>query len=97
MPQDMAPPSSDEETPKMKRDGTPKFKKDKGEKAVPEAPPSSEDAGAPPPQSPDGDDQPRAKKDGKPNKGKGKRDGGAPESCPDGMVPLEDGSCVTPQ
>lgn len=59
-------------------------------------PPPSVDA-APPPQSPDGDDQPRAKKDGKPNKGKGKRDGGPPESCPDGMVPLEDGSCVTPQ
>jgi uncharacterized protein YraI len=66
------------------------------EDAAPPPPPRSEDA-APPPQSPDGDDQPRAKKDGKPNKGKGNGDGEPPESCPDGMVPLEDGSCVTPQ
>ena len=59
-------------------------------------PPPSEDAAPPPPPS-DGDGQPRAKKNGKPNKGKGKRDGRPPEPCPDGTVPLEDGSCVTPQ
>jgi hypothetical protein len=85
----------------MKRDGKPKFKKDKGEQAMPDAlppPPPSEDAGAPPPQ-PEGGNQPSATQDGKPNKGKGKgkRDGGPPESCPEGTVTLEDGSCVTPQ
>ena len=100
-PQDMAPPPVVEEAPKMKRDGKPKFKKDQGEQAMPDAlppPPPSEDAGAPPPQS-EGGKQPSATQDAKPNKGKGKgkRDGGPPEACPEGTVPLEDGSCVTPQ
>ena len=90
--------SPQEQPPKVKKEGKPK--KEKGETPAPEEnlppPPPSEDA-APPPASPDGDGQPRAKKNGQPNKGKDKRDGGPPESCPDGTVPLEDGSCVTPQ
>jgi hypothetical protein len=68
----------------MKREGKPKFKKNGGEEAMPEA--------LPPP--PNGDDQPGAKRDGKPKgKGKGKNRGGAPE-CPEGTMPLEDGSCA---
>ena len=70
----------------MKRDGKPKFKKDQGEQAMPDAlppPPPSEDAGAPPPQS-EGGKQPSATQDAKPNKGKGKgkRDGGPPRPVP---------------
>jgi len=97
LPQDMAPPPppSGEETPKMRTDRKPEFKKDKGEQAMPEAlpqdmapPPPAGDAGAPPPPSPGGDAQRNPNR----GKGKGKNRGGAPE-CPEGTMPLDDGSC----
>ncbi len=104
-PQDMVPPpppSSGAEAQKMKREGKPKFEKNQGETAVPEAgppppPPPSEDAGAPPQ---DGYGPPKAKKAGKPNGGNGNgkgKDQPPAEPCPEGMVALEDGSCVPTQ
>jgi hypothetical protein len=76
----------------MKTDRKPKFKKDKGEQAMPDAlppPPPTEDAAAPPPPSTEGD----ARRN--PNKGKGKgKSRGAPPECPEGTVALDDGSCA---
>jgi uncharacterized protein YraI len=91
--QDMSPPPY-EGAPRRKKDGKPKFKQDQGEQ--PEAlPPPPQDAAPPPP--PNGNDQSNGQRQGKANKGKGKRDGGPQQACPEGTVPLEDGSCVTPQ
>jgi hypothetical protein len=82
----------------MKMGAKPKFKKDKGEQAQPgesvappPPPPPSEEI-APPPQPP-GDQGPA------PGKRKHNKDNGKPpqEACPEGTVPLEDGSCATPQ
>jgi uncharacterized protein YraI len=107
------PPPASEEAPKVKKEGKPKPKKEKpeemqpGEAAAPPppppplpedaAPPAQEEAAPPPPPSPSGDAPPEAKrKNGKPKGKKGKGDGQGPP-CPEGMVPLEDGSCATPQ
>ena len=66
------------------------------EDAAPPAPPQ-EEAAPPPPPPPSGDASPEAKKkNGKPKGKKGNGEGQGPP-CPEGMVPLEDGSCVTPQ
>jgi uncharacterized protein YraI len=101
-PQDMAPPPpSGEEAPKMKREGKPKpkFKQNKGEEAMPEAPtppPASEEAAPPPPPLPSGDAPPAADKNGKPKGKRGQGKGqGAP--CPEGLLPQEDGTCAPPQ
>ena len=83
----------------------PNFKKEKGEQVQPEEgpppsfappPPPAEEA-APPPVPPSaGEAPPEGKKNGKGKHKKG--NGQAPgEPCPEGMVPLEDGSCVKPQ
>jgi uncharacterized protein YraI len=107
------PPPASEEAPKVKKEGKPKPKKEKPEEmqpgesaAPPPPPPPPEDAAppappqeeaAPPPPPPSGDAPPEAKKkNGKPKGKKGKGEGQGPP-CPEGMVPLEDGSCVTPQ
>jgi uncharacterized protein YraI len=96
--QDMAPPP-DEGAPRRKKGGKPKLKQDQGEEPMPEAlpPPPPEDA-APPPR-PNVEDQPNGQRQGKANKRKekDKENGGPQQSCPEGTVPLEDGSCVTPQ
>ena len=97
------PPPSLDEAPKMKKEGKPK--KEKGEQVQPEespppsfAPPAppQEEAAPPPPPPPSGDAPPEANKNGKPKGKKGKGESQGPP-CPEGMVPLEDGSCVTPQ
>ena len=89
----------------MKQEGKPKFKEEKGEQVQPEegpppsfAPPAppQEEAAPPPPPPPSGDAPPEANKNGKPKGKKGKGESQGPP-CPEGMVPLEDGSCVTPQ
>jgi uncharacterized protein YraI/ribosomal protein L21 len=101
-------PPVEEQAPKVNKEGKPKSKKDKGETAqpseaapppppageAPPPPPSSEEAA--PPQQPSGDQTPAPNSEGKP---KHKKDRGKPqqEPCPEGMVPLEDGTCVTPQ
>jgi uncharacterized protein YraI len=98
--QDMAPPppASGEEAPKMKKERKPKFKQDKGEEAMPDAPPPpppSEEA-VPPPPPPSGETPPEADKNGKPKGKKGQGKGqGAP--CPEGLLPQEDGTCAPPQ
>jgi hypothetical protein len=97
-----SPPVS-EEAPKPHKQGNGKFKKGNGEQSQPDeapeqqmmpppAPPQEE--AAPPP--PSGDAPPGANQkngNGKPKKGHGE----APAPCPEGMVPLDDGSCATPQ
>jgi hypothetical protein len=95
----MAPPP-DEGAPRRKKDGKPKFKQDQGEEPIPEAmPPPPPPGGAAPPPPPNVEDQPNGQRQGKANKrkGKDKEDGGPQQSCPEGTVPLEDGSCETPQ
>ena len=104
---------TEEGAPKVKKEGKPKPKKEKpeemqpGESAAPPPPPPPpeeaappspprEEAAPPPPPPPSGDAPPEAKKNGKPKGKKGKGDGQGPP-CPEGMIPLEDGSCVTPQ
>ncbi|MGH6804118.1 MAG: DUF6600 domain-containing protein [Methyloceanibacter sp.] len=104
-------PPVEDEAPKVKKEGKPKPKKEKpeemqpGESAAPPPPPPEDVAppappqeeAAPPPLPPSGDAPAEAKKkNGKPKGKKGKGDGQGPP-CPEGMVPLEDGSCVTPQ
>jgi hypothetical protein len=85
----------------MKREGKPKpkFKQNKGEEAMPEAPtppPASEEAAPPPPPLPSGDAPPAADKNGKPKGKRGQGKGqGAP--CPEGLLPQEDGTCAPPQ
>ena len=93
------PPPLSDETPKIKKEGKPKFKKDKGEtgepgESAPLPPPSSKEAT--PPQQPPGDQAPAPENE---PKRKHKKDNGKPpqQACPEGTVPLEDGSCVTPQ
>jgi len=84
----------------MKMEGKPKFKKDKGEQTqpgesvLPLPPPASEET-APAPQ-PSGDQGPAPRIEGK---RKHNKDNGKPpqEACPEGTVPLEDGSCAIPQ
>ena len=50
----------------------------------------------PPPPPPAGEEAPKVEKEGKPKPKKG--NGEAPGTpCPEDMVPLDDGSCVTPQ
>jgi len=84
----------------MKKEGKPKFKKEQGEQVQPEeGPPASfapplppAEEAAPPPASPE------AKENGKGKPRNKKGNGQAPgEPCPEGMVPLEDGSCAAPQ
>lgn len=86
----------------MTKEGKPKPKKYKGEPAQPDqgpppsfAPPPPPKEAAPPPPPAASDVAPKAKKDGqaggKPKKGKGEAPG---QPCPEGMVPLEDGSCA---
>jgi hypothetical protein len=101
-PESVPPPApSGDEGPKLKKNGKPKGKKDRVEEPMPEMappppPPPSGEAGPPPP--PDEGVAPKAKGEGKPNrkvKGKGKGNGEQPtEPCPEGTVPLEDGSCA---
>jgi uncharacterized protein YraI len=63
----------------------------------PPPPPPAEEAAPPPAPPPPGDVPPEAdQKSGKPKDKKGDGKGqGAP--CPEGLLPLEDGSCATPQ
>jgi hypothetical protein len=84
------PPPVSDGGPKPKRDGKPKFNKDKGETGESFAPPPSPPEEMAPPPAPVEGAGPKIKRDGKPKRGKG-----APPavSCPEGMVPLEDGSC----
>jgi len=95
------PPPSLDEAPKVKKEGKPKFKKEKGEQVQPEEGPPPSFAPPPPPTEeaappPAAEEAPKVKKEGKPKPKKG--NGEAPGTpCPEGMVPLEDGSCVTPQ
>ena len=104
-PADAAPPPpppspSMEEAPRMKKEGKPKFKKEQGEQVQPEegppasfAPPLPPAEEAAPPPAP-----PEAKENGKGRPRNKKGNGQAPgEPCPEGMVPLEDGSCAAPQ
>jgi len=89
----------------MKQEGKPKFKEEKGEQVQPEEgpppsfappPPPAEETAPPPPPPPAGEEAPKVEKEGQPKPKKG--NGEAPGTpCPEGMVPLEDGSCVTPQ
>ena len=85
----------------MKKEGKPK--KEKGEQVQPEEgpapsfappPPPAEETGPPPPPPPAGEEAPEVEKEGQPKPKKGEAPG---TPCPEGMVPLEDGSCVTPQ
>ena len=98
-----SPPAS-EEAPKPNKEGNGKHKKGHGEQFQPEegpeqqmmpppAPPQEE--ATPPP--PSGDAPPEANK--KNGKGKHKKGDGEEQNalCPEGLVPLEDGTCVTPQ
>ena len=64
---------------------------------MPPPPPPQEEAAPPPAPPPPGDVPPEAdQKNGKPKDKKGDGKGqGAP--CPEGLLPLEDGSCATPQ
>lgn len=100
------PPPASEEAPKPHKQGNGKFKKGNGEQSQPdEAPeqqmmpppaPPQEEAAPPPPPPPSGDAPPGANQ----NNGNGKHkkgNGEAPAPCPEGMVPLDDGSCATPQ
>jgi len=80
----------------MKIEGKPKFKKHGGESAQPGelvTPPRSSEETAPPPS---GDQSPAP---GNGNERKHKKDDGKPpqEACPEGTVPIGDGSCATPQ
>ena len=62
---------------------------------MPPPPPPQEEA-APPPPPPSGDAPPEANK--KNGKGKHKKGNGEePAPCPEGMVPLDDGTCAVPQ
>lgn len=100
------PPPASEEAPKPNKGDKPKFKKGNGEQFQPEEgpgqqimpPPAPPEEGAapPPPPPPSGDAPPEANKQGK---GKHKKGNGEAPSvpCPEGMVPLDDGSCATPQ
>ena len=90
----------------MKKEGKPKFKKEKGEQAKPAEPlppPPAEQESLPPPplRTPRRRNLPAIRTPAPTNEGKPKhkKDKGKPqqETCPEGMVPLEDGSCVTPQ
>jgi hypothetical protein len=89
----------------IKKEGKPKFKKEKGEKTQPgEGPPPSfappppppQEEAAPPPPPPTGEAAPKVKKGGesRPKKGKGET---PQQPCPEGMTALEDGSCVQTQ
>ena len=107
-PQEESPPPSPpatEEAPKPhKKD---KFKNGNGEQMQPEEgpgqqpmvpppPPPQEEAAPPPPPPPSGDAPPEANK--KNGKGKHKKGNGEePAPCPEGMVPLDDGTCAVPQ
>ena len=61
---------------------------------LPPPPPQEESAPPPPPPPPAGEEAPEVEKEGQPKPKKGEAPG---TPCPEGMVPLEDGSCVTPQ
>jgi uncharacterized protein YraI len=85
------PPTTDGEVPMMKKEGGQKPKKEKGGQGGPEkgAPPAPNGETASPPF------QGQMMKEGMPG-GKSKKDKGPKpgETCPEGMVPFEDGSCV---
>ena len=97
------PPPSSFEAPKMKKEGKPKFKKEQTEPSqnaqppmAPPPPPPQEDFAPPPAPPPAGEALPEGNAQGKPKgkKGKGEKQG---LPCPEGMVPLDDGSCAAPQ
>ena len=98
----MPPPPTGEEAPKAhKKD---KFKNDNGEEMHPGEgpgqqmmpPPPPQEEVAPPPQPPSGDAPPEANQ--KNGKGKNKKGNGEkPARCPEGMVPLDDGTCAGPR
>jgi|RifCSP13_3_1023840.scaffolds.fasta_scaffold224116_1 hypothetical protein len=87
----------------MKKEGKPKFKKEQTEPSqnaqppmAPPPPPPQEDFAPPPAPPPAGEALPEGNAQGKPKgkKGKGEKQG---LPCPEGMVPLDDGSCAAPQ
>jgi uncharacterized protein YraI len=88
------PPAAGGEPPAVKEELQQKPKKERAQppQGLPTFAPPSGEAGAPDASQPV-DAAPKAKKDGKgkPGKGRGEQPG---ESCPEGMMPLPDGSCV---
>ena len=94
------PPPASDGAPKPNKHGNGKSKKGNGEEPQP-----GEGSGQQmmPPSPPQQDAEPPSgevptKPNRKNGKGKPKRDnGGAPAACPEGTVPLEDGSCTVPQ
>ena len=69
---------------------------DPGQQMMPPPPPPQEEAAPLPPPPPSGDAPPEANK--KNGKGKHKKGNGEePAPCPEGMVPLDDGTCAVPQ
>lgn len=98
------PPPANEEAPKHNKWDQPKFKKGNGGEAEPgegqeqqmmrpPAPPQEEAVPPPPPPSA-GEAPPGASKNGKWKSRKGNGEGQG-QPCPEGLVPLEDGSCVS--
>jgi hypothetical protein len=98
----LPPPPTSEEAPKPDKKG--KFKNGNGEEMQPGEgpgqqmmpPPPPQEEVAPPPQPPSNNVPPEAnQKNGKGKHKKGNSEEPAP--CPEGMVPLDDGTCAVPQ
>jgi uncharacterized protein YraI len=103
--EESGPPPSPEGAAPPRKEGKGRSRRGNGEQMQPDEGPSQqmmppsppqEDAAPPQPPSDTGDAPPEAnKRNGKGQHKKG--NGQGPQPCPEGMVPLEDGSCAAPQ